>query len=255
MLPLSKAKLKTFASLQTKKYRQKHRLFVVEGKKMVREALSSRFPVHAVVFSKDRQENNAGLIKTVSSLQSYLASPADFQLISSLQQPEGVLAVLQLPERYLSLAPLSELPSGKGLILDAIQDPGNLGTLIRTADWFGIKQIVCLKGTVDCFNPKVLRSSMGSIFRVNIIYVDVWERGIASHANQIWIADMEGDALGEVKFGANDWLLLGNEANGVGDKLREVPEIQKVHIPGRGGAESLNVGIAGGILLWELTQG
>lgn len=228
---------------------------MVEGKKMVREALWSGFSVHAVVFSEDRQDDNAGLIETVSSLPVYLASPADFQLISSLQHPEGVLAVLQLPERYLSLAPLTELPSGKGLILDAIQDPGNLGTLIRTADWFGIKQIVCLKGTVDCFNPKVLRSSMGSIFRVNIIYVDVWERGIASHADQIWIADMEGDALGEVKFGDNDWLLLGNEANGVGDKLRKVQGIQKVHIPGRGGAESLNVGIAGGILLWELAQG
>jgi TrmH family RNA methyltransferase len=249
MLPISKAKLRTFASLQTKKYRQKHGLFVIEGKKMVREALVSGFSIEAILIIEDRQEDNDLQFESVLPDKVFAASPTDFQQISSLQSPEGVLAILRLPETYLQTHSLSQLPPGKGLLLDEIQDPGNLGTLIRTADWFGIDQIICRKGTVDCFNPKVLRSSMGSIFRVNIIYVNVWERPIQASAQRVWLADMEGEALDKAIFGAEDWLLLGNEANGVDEKLKALPEIRKVHIPGRGGAESLNVGVAGGILM------
>lgn len=219
---------------------------------MVGEALASGFSIEAIVIAEDRQENNDLQFESVSSDKIFAASPADFQQISSLQSPEGVLAILPLPDIYPQANSLSELPPGKGLLLDEIQDPGNLGTLIRTADWFGIGQIICRKGTVDCFNPKVLRSSMGSIFRVKIIYVDDWERLVQSAAQRIWLADMEGVSLDQATFGTEDWLLLGNEANGVDEKLKAFPEIRKVHIPGRGGAESLNVGVAGGILMEKM---
>lgn len=216
---------------------------------MVGEALSSAFSVEAVIFLEDRQEDNDSLRQVVSTDKSFTASLADFRQMSSLQSPEGVLAILQLPNIYEQASRLAYLPPGKGLLLDEIQDPGNLGTLIRTADWFGIEQIICRKGTVDCFNPKVLRSSMGSIFRVQILYVDPWEKTLASSAQRVWLADMDGVALGDASFGKEDWLLLGNEANGVGESVKSIPGIRKVHIPGRGGAESLNVGIAGGILM------
>lgn len=216
---------------------------------MVGEALSSVFSLEALVIAEDQQKDNESLIKSVSAEKTFIASLAEFRQMSSLQSPEGILAVLSLPASYLQENSISNLPAGRGLLLDEIQDPGNLGTLIRTADWFGIDQIICRKGTVDCFNPKVLRSSMGSIFRVNISYTDQWESLISSSSGRIWLADMQGVAIAEASFGKEDWLLLGNEANGVGDAVKAIPGIRKVHIPGRGGAESLNVGIAGGILM------
>jgi len=250
MLPLSKAKLKTFISLQAKKNRQKLGLFIIEGKKMLKEALASSWEIHAVLFDNSQLEDNAALLQAVSSLDIFSCETTVFQKISSLQTPEGVLAVLRLPT---SSHPLEQIPTGHGLLLDGIQDPGNLGTLIRTADWFGITQIICRKGTGDAFNPNVLRSSMGPVFRVQLYYVEDWQALIQSSAQRIWLADMSGIPVQAAQFTADSWLLLGNEANGVSPALQAISGIQKVHIPCSGGAESLNVAIAGGILMSALT--
>lgn len=217
---------------------------------MVQEALNSSFKVEGLVFSEDHLKDNDVLAELVSADQSFVAPSAAFRQLSSLQHPEGVLAILHLPASYLQPVALSALPPGKILLLDEIQDPGNLGTLIRTADWFGIRQIICRKGTVDCFNPKVLRSSMGSIFRIALSYEEALEPLIQSAPGRVWLADMEGTALGEAAIGGEDCLLLGNEANGVRDEIKQIAGIRKLHIPGRGGAESLNVSVAGGILLY-----
>ena len=133
-----------------------------------------------------------------------------------------------------------------------MQDPGNLGTLIRTADWLGFRSIVCSKGSVDVLNPKVLRSSMGSIFRVSVYYRANLTADIEAAASRCWAADMDGQALQEVSFGAKDYIVLGNEANGLSPDLRTPSGLRRLHIPGKGGAESLNVAIAGAMIGWQM---
>jgi TrmH family RNA methyltransferase len=126
-----------------------------------------------------------------------------------------------------------------------------LGTIIRIADWFGFRHIICNKGTVDVLNPKVLRASMGSFFRVNIEYVEDLAPILAEHSSQIRVADMEGETLAEAPLQGNEFILLGNEANGISD---DAHPLKKITIHGKGGAESLNVGVAAGIFAYTLSQ-
>lgn len=247
MPALSKTKVKLFSSLHFKKFRLKEGRFLVEGRKMVAEALASDWEVENVVVN----EGYEGEID-IAEEQLLVAAPADFKRISQQTSPEGVLAVLRMnPAFYARTDSLAKVPTGPTFLLDDLRDPGNLGTILRICDWFGFRSVICSGGTVDVLNAKVLRSSMGSVFRVPVTYVLDFEGFVRTHAPHISVADMDGADIADVRLSARPMLLLGNEANGVSPALRGIPELQPVAIAGQGGAESLNAAVAAGILAWK----
>lgn len=227
-------------------------MFIVEGKKMFQEALQSGWPIEAIIVQETLADAFLPLL-AAGELPAYLASDSDFRQLAQLTSPEGILTVIHFPAADFGAIAGKTLPAGPGFLLDAVQDPGNLGAIMRIADWFGFSALICNKGTVDFLNVKSLRSSMGAIFRVQVVYVDSLTSCIDSLDQTVWVADMAGEALGELAMGPADFILLGNEANGVTEGIAE-SGLRKVHIPGRGGAESLNVSVAAGILAWELSR-
>ena len=204
-MSISKNQLKTITSLSQKKYRQQHNLFVAEGIKVVRELLQSSLELVKLYATDDF------VIDDISKLEKI--SPKDLQKISNLKTPNKVLGIFKIPDEK----PLQE----KGLILalDTINDPGNLGTIIRLCDWFGITQLICSKETVDCYNPKVVQSSMGSLTRVSIKYIDL--KSFLKETNlPIYIADMDGENVYKTDLPKEAILVMGNEANGVSDEIK-----------------------------------
>lgn len=252
---LSKAKAKLLRSLHQKKYRFANGLFLVEGRKMLQEALASGWDVDYVVI---RDDVPATLPANFPLEKVFGADARTFSAISELVSPEGVLAVVRFPteKQFSRLEAASDMPAltGPAFLLEDIQDPGNLGTILRTADWFGFSAVVCSGKTADCFNPKVLRSSMGAIFRVPIIYLQAFPEWVGQVIDKVWLADMAGEAAGVATIASRPFLLLGNEANGVSPGLRALPGAQRLSIPRSGGGESLNVAISGAILAWELRK-
>ncbi len=253
MLPLSKAKLKFFISLQYKKYRSNHRMFLAEGQKVLYEALSSSYPLEAIVL---RQGEELKGLPDVDRDKVLIAGAIDFKKISTQIQPEGIIGVFRFPDAplYQSVEQLDDLPDLPAFLIEDLRDPGNLGTLIRTADWFGFSSLICSASTVEVFNPKVVRAAMGSLFRLHITYVDNFQGFIRTHARQIWAADMNGTPLSDSTLSDKPMILMGNEAYGLSEELRSLPGLEKVSIPCYGKGESLNVGVAAGILAaqWRL---
>ena len=234
---LSKNKIKWIRSLRLKKNRDAEKLFVVEGTKMVQEIID-QWPdaIECVVTSLD-DFNYSGRI--------YSCSDSEMKSLTLLKTASPLLAVVKQPNPE---------PGNSGMILalDGIQDPGNMGTIIRTADWFGISEIVCSIETVDIFNPKVIQSSMGSLFRVRCSYMNL-EEFLENAELPVFGALMEGKNLTEFPPVEKGILVMGNEGNGVSPEI--VAKItDAVHIPGKGGAESLNVSVATGIILAHLTN-
>ena len=240
-MSISKNQLKTITSLSQKKYRQQHNLFVAEGIKVVRELLQSSLELVKLYATDDF------VIDDISKLEKI--SPKDLQKISNLKTPNKVLGIFKIPDEK----PLQE----KGLILalDTINDPGNLGTIIRLCDWFGITQLICSKETVDCYNPKVVQSSMGSLTRVSIKYIDL--KSFLKETNlPIYIADMDGENVYKTDLPKEAILVMGNEANGVSDEIKGLVK-NKISIPRFGSlqeTESLNVATATAILLSEFRR-
>jgi TrmH family RNA methyltransferase len=254
-VPLSKAKLAVYSTLPDKRGRQKHGLFLAEGVKLVHEALLGNWPVECVVLLAE-----AGLRRWQALLPQWpeaaqrvpvaLAQPHEYRQLSDQPNPEGVLAVLRLPQPVAPEAAL-QLPA---FALHEVQDPGNLGTLLRTADWFGFRAVYCSRGTVDCFNPKVVRSAMGSVLRVPVLYTDDITAFVAQHAEHALAAVLGGEPLSATAVAGRRLVVLGAETHGLPPELARCPGVQPVAIPGRGGAESLNVAVAGGILAYAVTQ-
>ena len=239
-MSLSKNHLKLITSLSQKKYRHKYKLFVVEGMKVVQEFLNSSYELE-ILFSTE---------SSFSYLDSFIeVSEQELKKISSLKTPNKVIALFKIPVQKNS--------SSSGLIvaLDAINDPGNLGTIIRLCDWFGVDKLLCSKETVDCYNTKVVQSSMGSLTRVAISYIDLKEY-LTSVSIPIFIADMDGDNIYEMKPPASAVLVMGNEANGISNSIKEIVST-KITIPRYGDSqltESLNVATATAILLSEFRR-
>lgn len=221
---------------------------------MCAEALASGWPVEAVVVREDRMELTA---QVPADVPSFATSEATFAQLSSHEHPEGILAVVGIPDPLMPPAheSLASLPAGPGFILEDLQDPGNLGTLLRTADWLGMPDLILSRDCVDPLNPKSLRASMGAIFRVRLHRVSELLPLVQAAPERIWLATMEGPPAPGVRPGPHDFILLGNEARGLSPELRDLPEAQRISIPGRPGAESLNVAMAGGILGWHLRYG
>ncbi|MBT8210107.1 MAG: RNA methyltransferase [Eudoraea sp.] len=236
-----KSQLKYIKSLQQKKFRNTHNRFVAEGLKTVSELLGSGCKVKTLMTTEvDLSE--------ISGQATQLISTKQMAQISSLKNPSGVLGVFEIPK------PVEVEFSDWVLALDSIRDPGNLGTIIRLCDWFGIAHLLCSPDTVDAYNPKVLQATMGSIARVNLVYTDL-SVILKSAPVPVYGAFMDGDSVYETKLPKNGILVLGNEARGISKDLSAVIG-QKLGIPqyGQPTAESLNVATATGILLNEIRR-
>lgn len=238
---LSKNELKYIQSLCQKKQRTAERLFIAEGVKLVKELVDASYPVKHI-YALDEWD------APVTAIPITRISAIELGKMSSLQTPNQVLAVVEQRE------PTGEpvLTGKRTLVLDGIQDPGNLGTLIRIADWFGISQIIASLDTVELYNPKVVQSTMGSFLRVNIWYKDL---SIVLNQQQVPVygALLEGESMYKINPLTEGVLLIGNESKGIREHL--LPFItHQVTIPRIGKAESLNAAVATGILLASLTR-
>lgn len=235
---ISKNQIKNITRLQQKKYRQQEGLFIAEGVKVINEFLNSTFKLVDLFTTKTFNVENETLI-----------TEAELKKISALKTPNTALAVFEIPK--LSLI------ESKGLIvaLDALRDPGNLGTIIRLCDWFGVKQLLCSKETVDCFNPKVVQATMGSLTRVNVFYIDL-NHYLEETKQTVFGAFMDGENVYASNLPADGILVLGNEANGISQSIEKHVN-QRISIPRFGdlqATESLNVATAGAILLSEFRR-
>mgnify|MGYP001803699802 CR=1 FL=1 len=217
---------------------------------MVREALSSGWDVVAVVLNEDVDWTIETELENEENW--FVAEEKDFCALSSQQQSEGILAILRIPSFFFS----EEIDlQGPAFLLEEIQDPGNMGTLIRTASWFGFSKVICSKGCVDIWNPKTLRASMGGVFKLEVHYVEDLYQWVQEKNIPVVVAHMKGSPLGQVEKNPDACILIGNEANGVQDRWLEEESIQKVYIPGGNGMESLNAAMTGAIFAYEWSRG
>ena len=241
MQMLTAHRIKILQSLNKKKFRQKYNLFLVEGNKTIRELKNSKFKVDAI-YSVDPEACDLHDPSIITKI-----SEAELKKISQLQNPKDSVAVC-----YISESILTDV-ADKVIILDGIQDPGNFGTIIRLADWFGIDQLICSEDTVDVYNPKVIQASMGSFTRVDIHYTSLIDY-LNSVDLPILGADMEGENIYQYNFPERWALVLGNEGNGLRPETERMLT-DKISIPRFGKkqtTESLNVSMAAGIILGEL---
>jgi TrmH family RNA methyltransferase len=238
---LTKNQIKLIASLSQKKFRNQHQLFVVEAKKGVEEFLNSTFELHHL-FSTDEDFK-------VDTNKFSLLTESELKKISNLKTPNAALALFKIPK-------IENLDTSKlVLALDDVRDPGNLGTIIRLCDWFGIAHLVCSETTVDCFNPKVVQATMGSLTRVHVHYLDL-ETFLKTTDGPRYGAFMEGENIYTHILPQSGILVMGNEANGVSSEIEKLID-KKISIPRFGNlqnTESLNVATATAILLSEFKR-
>lgn len=251
---LSKNKIKFIQSLERKKIRDEHGVFLVEGNKMVDEALASGFEIELLVGTENfligKQLNDKAIGEIVE------ADKDSIKKASLLQSPQEALAVVKKTSSSISEARC------KGqliLALDCIQDPGNLGTILRIADWFGISQVICSTDTVDVYNPKVVQASMGAIFRAKTFYSDLAEflQKERSNGLSVYGTFMNGQNIYQHKLSKEGILVMGNEGSGISKKIEQLIT-EKIAIPSfaenDSGSESLNVAIATAICCSEFRR-
>lgn len=239
---LSKNQIKLITSLQQKKYRKQHQLFFAEGVKVIEELLRSKYELQTLYVTEP-------LDFKVSTDKIYTISPAELKKISALTTPNNCLAVFKIPMEHFSLK--------EGLIvaLDDVRDPGNLGTIIRLCDWFGVEQLVCSPETVDIYNPKVVQATMGSIGRVAVLYTDLVPF-LKTTTLPVFGTFMDGENIYKQDLPSNAILIMGNEANGISDEVAQCMT-SKLAIPRFGQlqqTESLNVATATAIILSEFKR-
>lgn len=249
MQVLSQAKAKQIRALHQKKERQTSGLFLVEGAKSVLETLKSDWEVLLLVGTADFYEQNTSNLGHFTGV-SCLSSREDLGRISSFQSNDSSLAVVRKKEHSSKPNPDVNL----WLSVYGLSDPGNLGTIIRVADWFGLTQLICLGDVVEWFNPKVISSSMGSFLRVEPVFMD-FEDLKAEKERPVLAADMDGVSIHGFRFPDKCTLLIGNEAHGLSPEVLAKCD-NRISIPRFGKAESLNAAMATGILLnhWRSLQ-
>ena len=237
---LSKNQVKLIQKLHQKKYRNELNLFIVEGKKSINEFLQAGYTPQLLIATE----------AFTASVPQHLITPVskdELRKVSTLQNPDEGLAVFQQPKHK------GILQEGVIVALDNVQDPGNLGTIIRLCDWFGVETLLCNTQTVDCYNPKVVQASMGSLTRVAVHYLDL-AAFLTTTALPVYTMDLEGENLYTATFPKDCILILGNEANGISAEVHalsnEVITIPRFSKHQR--TESLNVAMAGAIILSEV---
>lgn len=241
---LSKAEFKIIRSLHYKKYRRKHGLFIAEGPHLVETLINSGVQLNKLLATPEGYEQLASAIpeKFINWVdEETLAS------VSGLETHRGLLATVPLPDQSPDAFKLKDKWI---LCIDGVQDPGNLGTIIRTADWFGFHQLVCSEPTVDAFNPKVVQASMGSIFHVDVFYSELSVLFQEVRA-PVYTLETNGSNLYETSLPDAGIVVVGHETSGVREELASWVT-QALRIPGFGKAESLNAAVATAVTLSQL---
>lgn len=242
-MELSKNKLGIFSSLSSLKMRRKHSLFIVEGEKAVKDSLSC-FTPHAIICRSDFHTD------LPAGLPVYQASESDMRRISNLTTPSGIAAVFKLPDKDVNISELEVEGNELYLLLDGVQDPGNLGTILRTCHWFGVRKIFASRDTADLFNPKTVQATMGSLGRVEVIYCDLAALIRRFPEMPVYGTLLEGRPIYGEPLSDGGFIVMGNEGNGISDEIRDLITVP-INIPpaGREHGESLNVAIATAVTL------
>lgn len=233
---VSNQNYKLINKLKNKKYREKESLFIIESRKLVDEAISSSANIDFIFLRSD--------VSYETNLKSLVFDKALFNKLTMLKSSDGIGAVIRKPVP-------KKISSKKVLLLDSINDPGNIGTMIRSAEAFGFNDIILSPDCVDIYNEKALRASMGSVFRLNIVKLTYDEIANFKDSYKFLAADMSGLDIREYKSDSNIILVIGNEANGLGDEIRSLTDTF-VKIPMEGDIESLNAAIAASIIMNRL---
>ena len=250
---ISKNTIKLIKSLAQKKYRHKHRLFLVEGDKNVVETLQSEIDIEQLFATENFIQNNRRLIETAKKAEQ--ATPDEIKKASLLKTPQNCLALCNLPE----VKDLPEKPDDFSFYLDGVRDPGNLGTIIRTCDWFGINQLFCSEDTVDIFNPKVIQATMGSFCRVKIFYAGFEKVKEMANVSGIKVLGtfMDGKNIYQSQLPEKALVVLGNEGSGIRKEI-ENAVTQKISIPrfasNNDKPESLNVAVSAAVICSEFKR-
>ena len=238
---VSKNQIKLINSLQQKKYRKLHNLFIAEGKKVIQELIEANFSLEHLFVTKENLFDK--------KFHSELISDAELKKISALTTANDCLAVFKIKEVN------SKSSTGLELALDNIKDPGNMGTIIRLCDWFGISKIVCTEETVDIYNPKVVQATMGSLARVEVLYTNLTDY-LKTADVAIFGTFMEGKNIYKTELPSQGIIVMGNEANGISAEIESLVT-QKISIPRFGNlqqTESLNVATATAVILSEFKR-
>ncbi len=249
---ISKGLLKYVQSLQQKKFRQQYGVFLVEGGKSVLELLQADFAIQHLWTTPDFYAQNRKALDIAATAPT-LVRAEDLQRVGTFRQNDTALAVAA----FRTPVPLVPAPDAYALMLDDVRDPGNLGTIVRVADWYGIRQLICSPTTVDFYNPKVIAATMGSFTRVHWHYTDL-PTYVRNHSSiPIYGTFMEGKSVYETTFAPGGILLMGNEANGISSALAPLVG-HRITIPPYApqgqGAESLNVALATAIVCDNLRR-
>ena len=250
-MTLSKSKISLFKSLSIKKYRLQHNLFIAEGEKIVNEIIKSNFSIKYIIHTEKWTNNfhtkNAEIINVKLS---------EIDKITNLKTSPQVVAIVDIPRNDLHI---SSLKSKLTLAIDDIQDPGNLGTLIRICDWFGIENIICSQNSVDVFNPKVIQASMGSFLRVNVHYVNLHDfinEYKNTTDNVCYGTFLDGENLYNCEKQECSLIILGNEGKGISEEVENLID-KRLFIPpfnAEQHSESLNISIAGAVVCSEFRR-
>lgn len=230
---LTNAEMKSIRSLREKKFRDELGLFTVEGEKSVAEALASSFEVVRVLRAED-------------------IGASAMERISQCATPSPVLAVVRMPKEDMP----AELPGGLALALDSVRDPGNFGTILRIADWFGVSQVFASPDSVETFNPKTVQASMGSVFRVRVSRCDIAAlcAEFSSAGRRVYGTVLDGENIYSAQLAADGLVVMGNESNGISAEVARRLD-SRLRIPSfGGGAESLNVAVATAVTLSEFRR-
>ncbi|MFH0893841.1 MAG: RNA methyltransferase [Bacteroidota bacterium] len=250
---LSKTQISWVRSLHRKKERDQQNVFIAEGTKTAEDVILSDISIHSIFATQEWLDKNEKQIEKRCS-KCFVVDEKELERISCLTAPNQVLMVLD--KKINSLPDPSKL-QGLTLLVDGIQDPGNLGTIIRTADWFGVENIICSETTVELWNPKVIQATMGSFLRVNVFYSDKiinWISQVSDKTN-VYGAMMQGNDLGKESMNRNAILVLGSEAQGISKEMQN-HITHPLTIPlfkneSKNNPDSLNVSIAASIFMWH----
>lgn len=242
--------IKNIRKLREKKYRDEENCFIIEGIKMIEEAIRENAKIKMIVICEELNQNPIpkDILYKVAKEKIIYVNEKVFKVLTDVTTPQGILAVVQKNNDNLI-----DFSKDLFLILDNIQDPGNMGTILRTADSIALTQIIVTKGTADCYNPKVVRSTMGAIFRVKVIEVeDILKtiKELKKHKIQVLATDLNTEySFYDVNY-KRSAIVIGNEGNGVSKEILEIAD-KKIKIPMLGKTESLNAAVATGIILYQ----
>lgn len=245
--------IKHIKKLKEKKYREEYHEYIVEGIKMIEEAINEGAKIKSIIICEDCKTQGAipnELMYEIAKLNCIYVAEKIFNTITDVINPQGIMAVIEKPQAKENTIDFS---ANVSLLLDNIQDPGNMGTILRTADSLNMKQIIVSKGSADVYNLKVVRSTMGAIFRVKVIEVENLAtviKEMKKHKIKVYATDLQTDkSIYDVDY-SKSAIVIGNEANGVSSKVLEEAS-ERIKIPMIGKTESLNAAVATSIILYE----